>query len=155
MVPALRSFLEFLRPRPWQVRTGSVSWSRIERRQGAILSYHETRFALSGVTVRYWGKVIPVCEGDEASVVGLPDGDEFHACFVAVPDWGWFHRSYSRLSCVLWALSLALMAIVTAALSLVVLAIVFALLAAFSASYALDWIRGERLARQYLWTESI
>ena len=122
-------------------------------REGMFLPYCENRFELSGTPVRHLGRSIPICQGDEASVVGWPDGDEFQACFVVVPAWGWFFRSYSPLSSVLWALSLALVAIIASALSLMLLGIVLALWAAFSASYALDWIRGERLARQYMLPE--
>ncbi|WP_374942974.1 hypothetical protein [Sphingomonas sp.] len=137
---------------PWVSRTGAVS--RVEVTRPALPGGpFITRFRLDGYAVHYLGKPVLLCDGDRAVVVGWRYKGELRACFLAVPDWGWFFRSHSAV----FAFAFGALLLVLAALMLAKVAVLPGLVltgvAAMPIFHAVAWLDGESLMRRVMLAE--
>lgn len=132
---------------PWVTRSGVVSSVGVTGPHGVLGGYYTTRFRLDGRPVRYLGKPALLCDGDRAIVVGWAHRGELHACFVAVPDWGWFFRSHSAAPDFVWGGLMLFLAGLLIAKVAVLPGIAVAGVAAMLIFHAVAWLDGERLAR--------
>ena len=137
---------------PWVSRAGAVS--RVEVTRPALPGGpFTTRFRLDGHAVHYLGKPALLCDGDRAIVVGWQHKGELRACFLAVPDWGWFFRSHSAAPAFICGVGLLALAGVLLAKVAVLPGLVLAGVAAMPIFHAVAWLDGERLTRRVLLAE--
>ena len=112
-----------------------------------------TRFRLDGYAVHYLGKPALLCDGDRAIVVGWRHKGELRACFLAVPDWGWFFRSHSAVPAFICGGLLLLLAALLLAKVGLLPGLVLAGIAAMPIFHAFAWLDGERLTRRVILAE--
>lgn len=135
---------------PWVTRSGVVSAVGITGPHGIFSGYCVTRFRLDGHAVQYLGKPAMLCDGDRAIVVGWAHKGELRACFLAVPNWGWFFRSHSAAPGFLAGVVALVLAALLLAKVAVLPGLVLAGVAAMLIFQAVAWLDGERLARRVI-----
>ncbi|WP_230772269.1 hypothetical protein [Sphingomonas sp. Leaf4] len=137
---------------PWVSRAGAVSSVEITRPvlPGGAFT---TRFQLDNQPVRYLGRPPLMCNGDRAIIVGWLLEGEILACFLAVPELGWFFRSYSGVRTLVNSMLLLVFAAFVIAQVAVSLGVVLAAVATMSIFHAVAWIEGERLTRRVILAE--
>jgi hypothetical protein len=137
---------------PWVSRAGIVSRVEVTRPVlpgGPFI----TRFRVDGHAVHYLGKPVLLCDGDHAIVVGWKHKGELRACFLAVPEWGWFFRSHSAVPAFACAVAMLLLAALMFAKVSVLLGGALAGIAAVSVFHAVAWLDGENLTRRVILAE--
>lgn len=137
---------------PWVSRTGAVSRVKVTPPflPGGPFT---TRFRLDGHAVYYFGKPALLCDGDRAVVVGWRHKGELRACFLAVPDWGWFFRSHSAVPAFVCGVVLLVLAALMLAKVAILPGLVLAGIAAMPIFHAVAWLDGERLTRRVILAE--
>lgn len=137
---------------PWVSRAGIVS--RVEVTRPVLPGGpFTTRFQVDGHAVHYLGKPALLCDGDRAIVVGWRHKGELRACFLAVPELGWFFRSHSAVPAFACAVTLLLLAALMLAKVSVLLGCALAGLAAMLVFHAVAWLDGETLTRRVILAE--
>ena len=132
---------------PWISCAGAVS--RVEVTRSSLPGGpFTTRFRLDGYAVYYVGKPALLCDGDRAVVVGWRHRGELRACFLAVPDWGWFFQSHSTISGFACGTLLLLLAALVLTNVAVLPGLVLTGIAAIPIFCAVAWLDGRRLMRQ-------
>ncbi|NTS66835.1 hypothetical protein HRV97_16975 [Sphingomonas sp. HHU CXW] len=132
---------------PWVSRAGVVSRVGITPPSlpgGPCI----TRFRLDGHAMHYLGKPVLLCDGDRAIVVGWQHKGELHACFLAVPDWGWYYRRHSAVSDFVGGILLLFLAALLLVKVAVLPGVLLAGIAAMPIFHAVAWLEGERLMRR-------
>ena len=134
---------------PWITCVGKVSRVRVSP-PSLPLGPCTTRFRVDGHAVYYRGKPVLLCDDDRAIVVGWRHKGELMACFLAVPDLGWFFRPYSaKVDRVLGVLLLVLATLLMVGLSFP-LGLLLAGASYMNLAYAFAWGDGARLMRNIL-----
>jgi len=137
---------------PWISRAGVVSQVEVKRPAlpgGPFI----TRFRVDGHAVHYFGKPALLCDGDRAIVAGWRHKGELRACFLAVPDWGWFFRSHSAVPAFVCGILLLALAAFMLAKVAVLPGFILAGIAAMPIFHAVAWLDGEQVARRAILAE--